>query len=226
MLSDLHYIKRQFPSPRPQFIITEDNELYVWGASPQALRLQYQAKKRANATRKHEEEAARQAAAAMPAPSTPMVPIIHHSPNLVPPAGTTTTTIQTTSVDNNFELVNVITTSTSEPESLAENGSMMASPSEENGARPPRSKSLNDLTGTMNPEHYQASPENGDASSMPQETPKPVQAVSSSKGSSSGSISRGNSSEEDSGNDHLYPTLVDTSDVEGNIIQVRSQYPI
>lgn len=37
-----------------QFIVTDDNKLLVWGASPQALRLEYQAKKRAKAAQKQE----------------------------------------------------------------------------------------------------------------------------------------------------------------------------
>lgn len=201
-----------------QFIITEDNELYVWGASPQALRLQYQAKKRANATRKHEEEAARQAAAAMPVPQTPVVPIIQHNPVGVPEGST----IQTTSVDNNFELVNVITTSTSEPDSLAEQGgSGLAVPSEEN--HQPRSKSMNDLTRTQIPEHFQqpaAATESGNMNSSPQDKTSTEKIQPSTRTSNSSSISRGNSSDEESGNEHMYPTLVDTSDVEGNIIQV------
>lgn len=196
-----------------QFIITDDNEMYVWGASPQALRLQYQAKKRANATRKHEEEAARQAAATMAAPAVPMVPIIHHSPIDVAEG----TTIQTTSVDNNFELVNVITTSTSEPESLAETqagcGGMASTP-EGCSARTPRSKSVNDLMASrMSTHHRPTVVSAGDTTSNLEE---PAKSTESSTG-----VSRGNSSDEDNGNEHMYPTLVDTSEVEGDIIQVN-----
>lgn len=157
----------------------------------------------------------------MPAPSTPMVPIIHHSPNGVP-AGITTT-IQTTSVDNNFELVNVISTSNSEPDSISDtqgrNRMMASSPLDESSARPPRSKSLNDLTGPMKSEHYQQTASDLESDSDSQQKSEKATAVT--KRSAGSSISRGNSSDEDSGNEHLYPTLVDTSDVEGNIIQVR-----
>lgn len=50
-----------------QFVVTDDNKLLVWGASPQALRLEYQAKKRAKAAQK--QEAAEKNMAPPPPPS-------------------------------------------------------------------------------------------------------------------------------------------------------------
>lgn len=169
-----------------QFIITEFNEVYVWGASPQALRLQYQARKRAKATQKQEDEAAAAAAAAS-ALLTPVETAMADAERATTPAP-----LVASSCDNLASRQ----TSTDPMDTL----------------RPPRSKSLNDLQPSEDAAppsashtHVTTAP---DAQQQQQQQPAAPSA----------------SAHEDSGDgsDHLYPTLLDTSDVVGIIEQISS----
>lgn len=107
-----------------QFIVTDDNKLLVWGASPQALRLEYQAKKRAKAAQK--QEAAERNMAPPPPPTDNCNEVI------------TVVKIEVPADDTPTEPMDV-----SESDAYPKVNAMV-------DARP-RSKSLNDLSGIQTP---------------------------------------------------------------------------
>lgn len=162
--------------PYLQFIVTDDNKLLVWGASPQALRLEYQAKKRAKAAQK--QEAAERNMAPPPPPTDNCNEL-------------TVVKIEAPENDTPTEPMDV-----SESDAYPKVNAML-------DARP-RSKSLNDLSGIQ--------------TTVVEDSEKESEQDYNNK-STKNKTQSGASFEEES-SDHMYPMLVDTSAVDGVIVQV------
>lgn len=173
----------------------------MWGASPQALRLQYQARKRAKASQKQDAEAAAAAKAANA--------LLTHL-NAAETGAPTTEPTTPTSTDSTPPIT----------QSTDANASPNAGPESteisDRDTNAPRSKSLNDLKSNATAETTKHStPATSSTPNSPPAGHQPPKIETT-------PLATTVAIDEADGTDHLYPQRVDTAEVVGQIVRISS----